>query len=184
MDLLTLLQELGRLAREDGSSGTYHMIGTIQSYLQTMKLIHNPDKNDDGIDTEHFGKGSLIRLKCQNNNQQTTSELTKYTPDASEKQEWQAVQTSQALNVLQFCCLGGDCKHAQAATFMSTGKLQFSLGTDNDCISMCPVCRNRGRDWFKIFRRVYKSSLIKCFSQLWFKMQCLYMLRTITMVML
>ena len=135
MDLLTFFQELGRLAREDGSSGIYHVIGTIQSYLQTMKLIHNPDKSDDGIDTEHIGKGSLIRLKRQDREesigdsnidddgrQQPTPNLTQYKPDAKETKEWQGVQTSQALNVLQFCCLGGDCKHAQAATFMSTGK--------------------------------------------------------------
>ena len=173
-DLMTLFQERGRLAREEGSTGIY---------------------SEDGIDLDTFGKGSMISLRRQQSveeneggddeedddplledgddddeeedepNPQPCIDLTKYEPKRDELKRWKKLQSRQALDVLKFCCLNGSCKQKQAAAFLSTGILQTHLdssGSDT-CKTMCPACRkNKGKQY--PFRTIYVDNLIKWFE--------------------
>lgn len=165
-NLLSYFQELGRLAREAGASGVFSLVGSITSFLRTIKLIHNQNMNED---TEDFGKGSLFRYKSQESstNEQTKVDLSKYKPSPKQKKKWILMQQREALDVLKYCCLGSDCKHIQAAVYLSTGVLHSTISDLEECTkcgSRCPTCRSKGKDWFKLFRKGYRKSIINWFE--------------------
>lgn len=157
-DMLTLLQERGRLVRLVGSEGTFVIYGSIISFLHIQYLIHHPEKDPEQFDVAVFSQNSAINLKQRGDNLTRDRENEKYKPSIKARNGWRDLQIAQALDVLKYLCLDLGCKHAQAEHFSATGVFEAAPDSIIACNTKCPSCNKA--QWKEQFRPVFKVDLI------------------------
>ena len=146
-DLLTMIQEKGRLVQMVGSTGDYVVLVSMKTFLATRLLIdtHNEEEKED----MSYGAGTLMheQHKCQTVESEETPVASKSTSDNLSEKEMRnckCLRQSMFMDVVRLCCLNLGCLQHRLELFLSSGKLDRipDIGDNTSCGNRYPVCNN------------------------------------------
>jgi len=174
-DLVTALQERGRLVRILGMKGRILYVVNIKSLLQLLYLWYHP-KTKSGSNNEVpksiQGMNSSFRHSKRFSNSGVVDNVLdddgvdadtkkKYALTATQKKADLKEKKDALLDVMKFFTLNHGCQHVRAEIFLSTGVLRSAPTDIERCVNKCPIC---DRSWYKQHRPVSKKWLIKYFQ--------------------
>ncbi len=172
-DLLTLIQERGRLAREEKASGTLLLIGNIASVAEQMWLIYNPAKKqrEDNEEGSLIGMNSaLVRQRDSSrarddptNEEMILRQEEKFKPTRQQLMQIRQRSKKMLLEVLKFLYLDKGCQHVIIEQYLVDGIVREANPDFDPCEHSCPICRrdkNDERDWDSIFYKMNKSQFV------------------------
>mmetsp|Transcript_31075 Transcript_31075/g.69711 ORF Transcript_31075/g.69711 Transcript_31075/m.69711 type:complete len:694 (-) Transcript_31075:1581-3662(-) len=165
LNVITYIQERGRMARQPGSEGVIKSFYNIKSLIQNLHLIHGIRRSKDSPDNEEIiGLNSAIRkgnLRSTNKDDDGVSATLakKYKLTAKEVEADRKEKERLQLEVLQLFCLNGGCQHSRLEIYSATGELK--QGDSSSCDTQCPICSG---EWKTVHIPVKKVEVIK-----WFK---------------
>lgn len=175
-DMITYLQERGRLAREEGAVGKFIVLANIDSVAEQLWLIHNPAKKEreDSEEAQSFigansalftdgGRDAARRKGKGANEERLLKEENKLKPRGQEIRKIRERAENMLYDVLVYLFLNKGCQHVIAEQFCAEGKLQGADPSVAPCGDSCPVCRqhnNGKRVWDEIFHKMFKRQVI------------------------
>ncbi len=173
-NLLTFVQERGRLARETCGSGNFLLIGNIASVIEQLWLIHNPamKQREDDEDSPSL-RGMNSALVRESNDNRSSDEPTHEEKLRREEEKYKPSSEQLALNrqrslkmlsdVLQFLFLDKGCQSAILEHYLAYGVLREADPDIDPCKDSCPICmkkKNGQRHWDSIFYKMNKQQLV------------------------
>ncbi len=180
-DIITFLQERGRLAREFGSSGRFLLIGNIDSVAEQLWLIYNPAKKEkeDNEEQRSFvgansalftdsGRAAAIRNGGTNADEdRLLKEENKLKPRGNDILKIRERAEKMLSDVLTLLFLDKGCQHVISEQYCAEGLLREADPSVEPCGDSCPVCqrhKNGKRIWDETFHKMVKYQVINFFE--------------------